>query len=330
MKENNLEIIIKEDIKSMIYEVRGKQVMLDSDLAQLYRTANGTKDINKGVKRNLNRFPKDFYFQLTLKEFQSLNSQLQFGTTKNEQNESLRFQNGTLEKESLKGKHRKFLPYVFTEQGIAMLSSVLKTDIADTISIKIMRTFVAMRNFLTNNTHVFERLTTLEYKQLENEENFNILFDSFQKDEQWKHKILFAGQFYDAHSLLIDIIKEAKKSILIIDNYIDKTILDLLAKKNKNVESEIFTLGNKYLSNNDINKFNKQYPRLKVRYTNNFHDRFIIIDNEDLYYHVGASLKDLGNKCFGINKIEDEKLIEYLKNSTRFLPLSSYAKEGEI
>ena len=316
MKEDNLEILVKKDIESMIYEVRGKQVMLDIDVAKLY--GYSTKRINETVSRNIKRFPESFCFQLTYTEYNSLQSKIEI--SKSEQERVLRSQIATSKKETRGG--RQYFPYVFTEQGIAMLSGLLKNETAIQVSIDIMNAFVAMRKFITNNAHVFARITNLEYQQLKNKENFDKLFDSFQKDEQWKHKILFAGQFYDAHSILIDIIKEAKKNILIIDSYIDKTILDLLTKKAKNIEVEIITQHNKNINYDDITKFNKQYPSLKVRYSHSFHDRFIIIDNKTIY-HIGASLKDLGNKCFGINKIEDEKLLEYIKNSTRFLPLSS-------
>lgn len=207
------------------------------------------------------------------------------------------------------------MPYVFTEQGIAMLSGLLKNDIAIQVSINIMNAFVEMRKFIVNNAQIFERLTNVEYKMFEHDKKFDIIFNELQKEKktEFKEKIFFDGQIYDAYSLIIDIIQKAKHKILIIDNYIDVSILKMLSKKNKNVEVIILTLQNTSLNKLDINKFNKQYPTLKVAYTNKFHDRFIVIDNEKLY-HIGASLKDLGKKCFAISKIEDDEYIEKINH----------------
>ena len=285
-----------ENIKNLIYTIRGKQVMLDSDVAMLYQYT--TKNINKAMKRNINRFPKDFCFQLTEKEVENL--RFQFGTSSSN-------------KENYGG--RRYLPYVYTEQGISMLAGVLKNDIAIQVSINIIRAFIEMRKFITNNAQVFERLTTIEYKILEHDKKFDIVFNELQKEKktEFKEKIFFEGQIYDAYSLIIDIIQKAKHKILIIDNYIDASILKMLSKKNRNVEVIIFTLQNTSLNKLDINKFNKQYPTLKVAYTNKFHDRFIVIDNKELY-HIGASLKDLGKKCFAISRIEDDEYIEKISN----------------
>ena len=222
-----------------------------------------------------------------------------------------------------RGQHRKYLPYVFTEQGIAMLSGLLKNEIAVQVSINIMDAFVEMRKFLISNGQVFERLTNVEYKLLEqnkilteHEEKFEKVFDELQKSEEteFKQKIFFDGQIYDAYSLIIDIIKRAENKILIIDNYIDDSILKMLQKKNKDVEVVILTSQQNQLTKLDIQKFNKQYPTLKLAVTNKFHDRFIVIDNKELY-HCGASLKDLGKKCFAISKIED---MEYVEKITKF------------
>lgn len=298
-KENNIVLMDEklnvvtyevENIKDLIYCIRGKQVMLDSDVAMLYHYT--TKNVNKAMKRNIDRFPEDFCFQLTEKEI-----------------ENLRFQNGTssLEKENYGG--RRYLPYVYTEQGIAMLSGILKNEIAVQVSINIMRAFVEMRKFIANNGQIFERLTNVEYKLLEqgkeisnHEKKFEKVFNELQKNKEveFKQKIFFNGQIWDSYSLIIDIIKTAKNKILIIDNYIDESILKMLSKKNKDVQVVILTSQNSNLTKLDINKFNKQYPILKVSSTNNFHDRFIIIDNKELY-HIGASLKDLGKKCFVIS-----------------------------
>ena len=294
-----------ENIKNLIYTIRGKQVMLDSDVAMLYHYP--TKRINEAVRRNIERFPENFCFKLT--EFEAENLRSQFATS-------------SLEKENYGG--RRYLPYVFTEQGIAMLSGLLKNDIAIQVSINIMNAFVEMRRFIATNGQVFERLTSIEYRVLEqnkmlteHEKKFEKVFDELQKNEKigFKQSIFFDGQIYDAYSLIIDIIKKAKQKILIIDNYIDDSILKMLSKKNRNVEVIILTLQNTSLNKLDINKFNKQYPTLKVAYTNKFHDRFIVIDTKELY-HCGASLKDLGKKCFAISKIEDDEYIEKISNYT--------------
>ena len=281
--------ITNEEIKNLIYTIRGKQVMLDSDVADMYCCE--TKYVNRVVKRNIERFPEEFCFQLNEEEFKVLRCQF---VTLNE--------NG-------RGQHRKYLPYVFTEQGIAMLSALLKSDIAVKVSINIMKAFIEMRKFLMDNGQIFERLTKVEYKLLEHDKKFNEVFNQFQLEENIKQKIFFEGQIYDAYSLIIDIIKKAKKKILIIDNYIDESVLKMLAKKNNNVEVVILTSDKSNIQQIDVQKFNKEYPRLKVAKTNKFHDRFIIIDNGEMY-HLGASIKDLGKKCFGINKIEDVEIIE--------------------
>ena len=176
-----------------------------------------------------------------------------------------------------------------------------------------MDAFVEMRKILLQNGQVFEILTTLEYKQLENEKNFDKLFNLLQQEENVKQKIFFEGQIWDSYSLIIDIIKRADKKILIIDNYIGDSILKMLTKKKDNVEVVIITSDKSNISNLDMQKFNKEYPTLKVAKTSKFHDRFIVIDNKELY-HCGASIKDLGKKCFGINKIEDEQIIKQIVN----------------
>lgn len=301
-----------ENIKNLIYTIRGKQVMLDSDVAMLYHYE--TKKINQTVKRNIQRFPESFCFQLDEKELESLRSQI--ATLKIEkQFDSLRSQSVTLNKNG-RGQHRKYLPYVFTEQGIAMLSGLLKNDIAIQVSINIMNAFVEMRKIIINNAFVFQEINSMKTKLLEHDKKFDAVFDELQKDKgtEFKQKIFFNGQIYDSYSLIIDIIKSAKTKILIIDNYIDDSILKMLSKKNKNVEVVILTSQNCNLNKLDISRFNKQYPSLKISYTNKFHDRFIIIDNKELY-HSGASLKDLGKKCFAISKIED---MEYVEKMNKF------------
>ena len=319
--ENELEgLIVKdeisnEEIKNLIYTIRGKQVMLDSDVARLYHYE--TRRINETVKRNKQRFPENFCFQLTEEEYKSFRFK---NFTLNEiyskdviENNSLRSQIATLDENAGRGKHRKYLPYVFTEQGIAMLSGLLKNDIAIQVSINIMKAFVEMRKFLAVNGQLFERLTNVEYKLLEHDKKFDQVFDQLQHEENIKQRIFFEGQIYDAYNLIIDIIKKANKKILIIDNYIDDSVLKMLTKKNKNVEVVILTSDKSTIQKIDIQKFNREYPILKVAKTNKFHDRFIVIDNKEMY-HLGASIKDLGKKCFGINKIEDVEIIEKIIN----------------
>ncbi len=292
MEENNLvtqDSLSIGDIKKLIYTIREKQVMLDSDVADMYHCE--TKYVNRVVKRNIERFPEEFCFQLHEDEFKSLRCQFV-----------------TLNK-SKRGQHRKYLPYVFTEQGIAMLSALLKSDVAISVSVNIMKAFIEMRKFLMCNGQIFERLTNMEYKLLEYDKKFNEIFNQLQHEENIKQKIFFEGQVYDAYSSIIDIIKRADKKIVIIDNYIDDSILKMLSKKNINVEVIILTSSKSNIKDIDIQKFNKEYPILKIAKTNKFHDRFIIIDDKQMY-HLGASIKDLGKKCFGINKIEDKEIIE--------------------
>ena len=295
------EIIKNIDIKDLIYEVRGKQVMLDSDLAFLYGCANGTKTINLAVKRNIERFPSNFYFQLAKQEFQYLKFQFETSSIKDH------------------GGIRK-LPYVFTEQGVAMLSSVLRTKNAAKISINIMNAFVYMRRFINENKDVFRRIIEIENDAsyiknalIEHDNKIEELFDKFERKEDLKSKLFFDGEIYDAYSLLVDIIGKAHKEIIIIDNFVDKVTLDILSKKKVNVMVLLITDDKKSkITTTDINKFNSEYHLLKIKYTNIFHDRFIIIDNKELY-HLGASLKDLGKKVFGITKIEDQEFLVNLK-----------------
>ena len=296
MEENKLSIqneFAIEDIKNLIYTIRGKQVMIDSDVANIYHCE--TKYVNRVVKRNVERFPEEFCFQLNENEFEVLRCQF---VTLNE--------NG-------RGQHRKYLPYVFTEQGIAMLSALLKSDVAVSVSVNIMKAFIEMRKFLMLNVQVFERLTSVEHKLLEHDKKFDEVFNQLQLEENIKQRIFFNGQIYDAYSIIIDIIKKANKKILIIDNYIDDSVLKMLTKKKDNVEVVILTSDKSNIQNIDIQKFNKEYPILKVTRTNKYHDRFIIIDNKEMY-HLGASIKDLGKKCFGINKIEDMQIIGKIIN----------------
>ncbi len=284
-----------DNIKNLIYTIRGKQVMIDSDVAMLYHYE--TKNINKAMKRNIERFPEDFCFQLTEKELKVM-----------------WFQNGTT-LDNMKYRSIKYLPYVYTEQGISMLAGVLKNEIAVQVSISIIRAFIEMRRFISLNGQVFQEINDIKGHLLEHDKKFDEVFDELQRkqESEFKQSIFFDGQIFDAYSLIIDIINKAKQKILIIDNYIDDSILKMLSKKNKDGEVVILTTQNSNIRKLDIQKFNKQYPVLKLAYTNKFHDRFIVIDNKELY-HIGASLKDLGKKCFAISKIEDMEYIGKISN----------------
>lgn len=292
MEKNQLVIqneIPKEDIKNLIYTIRGKQVILDNDLARLYNTQ--TKRINEAVKNNSLKFPERFSWILTNDEELNLRSKISTSNLRNNYG------------------GRRYSIRVFTEQGVAMLSTILKGDIAIRISINIIDAFVEMRKFLMQNGQIFERLTNVEYKLVEHDKKFDTIFNQLQQEETIKQRIFFDGQIYEAYSLIVDIIKKANKKILIIDNYIDDSILKMLTKKKSSVEVVILTSSKSNIENLDIQKFNKEYPFLKVSKTSKFHDRFIVIDNKEMY-HLGASIKDLGKKCFGINKIEDMSIIE--------------------
>ena len=283
------DIVIKDtiNIEDMIYEIRGKQVMLDSDLAKLYGCVNGTKDINKAVNRNIERFPNDFYFQLTHEECS-------------------RFQNGTLNK--TRGNNIKYLPHVFTEQGVAMLASILRTSIASEISIKIMRAFVLMKQYINSNLIEQKYINDLVIKD---SKRIDLIEAALSEFKEKNNHLFFKGQIYDAHSLLLDIFNKSQNEIIIIDNYIDKNILDILSKTNK----DIIVITNEY-NNQDYEKYKNQYNNVKMIINNNFHDRFIIIDKKILY-HCGASFKDLGSKCFEISKIEEVDILEKLLSKIR-------------
>ena len=282
------------DIKSMIYVVRNQQVMIDSDLAMLYQVE--TKRLNEAVKRNIARFPEEFRFQLTAEETESLRSQF-----------------ATLNENDGRGKHRKYLPYVFTEQGIAMLSAVLRSDVAIQVSISIMKSFVEMRRFIANNALLFERISTVELRQLEyqkqTDEKLEQIFEYISEHEESSQKVFFDGQIYDAFSLIVNLIQKAEIEITLIDGYVDVGTLNLLSKKKSDVAVTIYTQKQTNLTKADVKNFNAQYPTLKIKYTKVFHDRFLILDQATAY-HVGASLKDAGKKCFGINLIQDAGIIK--------------------
>ena len=282
-------------IKNLIYVVRGQQVMMDSDLAMLYQVE--TRVLNQAVKRNIARFPEKFRFQLSGTEYDDLKSQFVISSE---------------EDENTHGGRRK-LPYVFTEQGIAMLSAVLRSETAVQVSIKIMDAFVEMRRLLASNTLMFDKINEMEVKQLafqkNTEEKFDKIFHYISEHEEASQKIFFDGQIYDAFSLLVDLVSKAEKKLVLVDNYVDVGTLNILAKKKSDVEVVVYTVRRTRLSEADVNNFNQQYPKLEVKYTGVFHDRFLIID-DTCAYHIGASIKDAGKKCFGISLIEDIRIVK--------------------
>ncbi len=308
--EKNLdtEIYNVENIKNLIYTIRGRQVILDADIAYLYEVE--TKRINEAVKRNIKRFPEEFCFQLSEEEYNSLRSQI--ATLKENDTNSLRSQFVIL-KEQGRGQHRKYLPYAFTEQGIAMLSAVLRSDKAIEVSINIMNAFVEMKRFITNNQMLFEKISNIELKQIQYQnttnEKFEKVFKYIGEHKEENQKIFFDGQIYDAFSMIINLIQKANNEIILIDNYVDIETLNILSKKKDRCNVRIYTQKNIKLTSSDIKKFNSQYPKLEIKFTNKFHDRFLIID-QNCIYHIGASIKDAGKKCFGITLIKYEAIMK--------------------
>ena len=284
-------IVVSDNIKieNMIYEIRGKNVMLDSDLAMLF--GYETKQLNRQVLRNINRFPENYCFQITDTEYISL-----------------RCQNGTLK--NGRGEHRKYLPYVFTEYGITMLAGILKSELAIKMSLRIVDIFITMKNYI--NTSLIEQKYFNELT-IKNTEDIKLLQESFDKlnTKESNNHIFYEGQIYDAYSLLIDILSKVKKEIIIIDNYAGKKLFDII--KNIDVKVKIYT---ENIDNISKEKYEKQYNNLEIINTHIFHDRFIIIDNKELY-HSGASFKDLGKKCFAITKIEDNSILKELLNKLK-------------
>ena len=292
-----LQLPVENKVESLIRVIRGQQVMLDRDLAELYGVE--TKVLNQAVKRNLGRFPDDFRFQLTKEEC----SRSQIVTL----NEG-------------RGSNIKYLPYAFTEQGVAMLSGVLKSPTAVEVNIRIMRAFVSMRHFMVNNAAIFQRLETIEFNQLEsNKVQAKILAhqevqdhridEIFRRLDEGMHKpkqgIFFDNQIYDAYSFVSELVKSAKQRIILIDNYVDETVLTLLDKRGENVSATIYTQQVSRQFRLDVDRHNSQYPPIEVDVFRRSHDRFLCID--DTVYHVGASIKDLGKKWFAFSKMEDFK-----------------------
>ena len=275
------------NIESLIKVVRGQQIMLDKDLAMLYGVE--TKRLNEQVKRNIKRFPEDFMFQLTKEE-------------------CLRSQFATLNEKQ--GQHLKYMPYAFTEQGVAMLSSVLRSQTAIEVNIRIMRAFVSMRHFMVNNASVFSRLETMEYHQLEMQQHLQEsdkrIDEVFRRLDEGNAKpkqgVFYNGQIYDAYTFVADLIKSAKKRIILIDNYVDETVLTLLDKRENGVSAVIYTQQISRHFQLDIDRHNAQYASIDVETFRLSHDRFLCIDDD--VYHIGASIKDLGKKWFGFSKME--------------------------
>jgi len=285
-----MDITSTQPIENIIFTLRGEQVMIDFHLADLYGVE--TKRLNEQVKRNPLRFPKTFMFQITTEEWESLRSQ--FATA--EQNSLLQSQFATAK--------RRTLPYVFTEQGVAMLSAVLNSDLAIEASIKIMQAFINMRKFLLQNATVFQRLNQLELKQLQTDEKIERVFKALEAGQPQPNKgIYFNGQIFDAYSFISELIKKAEREIILIDNYVDESVLTLLSKRGKNVNTIIYTKEISKTVKLDLQKHNAQYPPILVKSFALSHDRFLIIDKMELY-HIGASLKDLGKKWFAFSRMD--------------------------
>ncbi len=298
------QIIKIDNIQNRIFTIRGKQVMLDSDLAELYDVSTGR--LNEQVKRNIERFPQDFMFRLTKKEWASLKSQNAISSET-----PLRSQNATLNKR--RGRHRKYLPFVFTEQGVSSLSGVLKSETAVKVNIAIMRAFVGMRKFLMENASVFQRLDKVELKQLETDKKVDFIIKALEdKSIKPKQNIFYDGQVFDAYVFVANLIKSAKKSILLIDNYIDESVLQLFTKRKEKVTVIIYTKNFSEILKQDLQKYNAQHPEIEIIKFSKAHDRFLIID-ETTVYHFGASLKDLGKKWFAFSKM-DLKAMEMIAN----------------
>lgn len=279
---NEVTASIDDNIKTKIYTIRRLQVMLDRDLAELYGVE--TRVLNQAVKRNIERFPEEFMFQLTKEEAENWMSQI---VISNKERMGIRK-----------------MPFVFTEQGVSMLSAVLKSEIAVSISIKIIKSFVEMRRFISNNVLIFQRLDSLEQKQSKTDVKVDAILNAIEdKSIKQKQGIFYDGQVYDAYIFVSDLIKSAKESIILIDNYIDDTVLTLLSKRDAKVKATIYTKNITKQLELDLQKYNAQYPNIELKKFNSSHDRFLIIDAKEVY-HIGASLKDLGKKWFAFSKFD--------------------------
>ena len=299
--ENEISILEENSIRSKIHVIRGQQVMLDFDLAQIY--GYETKNFNRQVKNNIERFDSDFMFQLSDTEVEELSRCKIFTLNKG------------------RGSNIKYAPYAFTEQGIYMLMTVLKGDLAVTQSKMLIRTFKEMKHFIQNNSHIFAELDNIKNNLLESDlhhkETDKKIKELFSLMDKYNIKetqgIFFQGQIFDAYAKFDSFLATAKKEIILIDNYVDLSILQRLAKKKKGVNVTIYTDPKTKLTAQDIQTFNAQYPTLTVNQTTKNHDRFLIIDNATIY-HIGASLKDLGKKCFGFS-ILDSSFIPMILNN---------------
>jgi len=289
MKKTTL--LESKEIQNKIYTIRGLQVMLDRDLANLYQTE--TRTLKQAVKRNIERFPDDFMFEL-----------------KNDDIAEMVSQSVIPSKSYLGGA----TPFAFTEQGVSMLASVIKTSVAVNISLEIIRAFVNMRKFIAQNAMIFQRLDKIEQKQLATDLKLEKVFEAIEaKQIKPKQGIFYDGQIFDAYVFVSDLLKTAKKSIILIDNYIDETILTLLSKRKKNCKASIYTSKISKKLQLDLEKYNQQYPPIEIKVFKNSHDRFLILDETEIY-HIGASLKDLGKKWFAFSKlkIDAKEIIEKL------------------
>ena len=293
-----LESVTPEKIQTLIYEIRGFQVMLDSDLAKLYQIE--TKNLNKAAQRNAERFPEDFRFQLT-----------------DEETKYLRFQIGT---SNSSAGGRRYNPWVYTEQGVSMLATVLHSEVAVQVSVSIVRAFVQMRHFISANGSLFARLDSVEKKQIEteeklnrnllridekldiNEKNFEKVFDALEAADLPKQGVFCDGQIFYSYKFVSDLIRKAKASLVLVDNYVDDTVLSMLDKRKSGVSATIYTQSISKQLTLDLQKHNAQYAPIDVRILKNFHDRFLFLDEKTIY-HIGASVKDLGKKVFGFSKL---------------------------
>ena len=281
----SLEVITNE-LENRILAIRGKQVMLDRDLAELFKVE--VKVLNQGVKRNMERFPTSFRFQLEKDEHENLRSQIVTS--------------------SLEHGGRRYLPFVYTEQGVAMLSAILRSEVSIKISIEIMEAFVQMRKIISENNFIDQRLNKLERTQINSEMKFEEIFKALENKEVQPEKgIFFEGEIFDAYIFISNLIRKAEKSIILIDNYIDDSVLTLFSKRKKGVHIQLYTKDIPKQLHLDIVKFNEQYPTLEAKILKNSHDRFLIIDETELY-HIGASLKDVGKKWFAFSKMDSESL----------------------
>ncbi len=288
---NEIQLIDENFIKSKIYTVRNTQVILDRDLAKFYQTE--TRTLKQAVRRNIDRFPEDFMFELNEIDIEYMVSQ------------------SVIPSKSYFGGAK---PFAFTEQGVSMLSGVLRTSTAVDISIKIIKSFVAMKKVLSEYGNLFYRLDTLEKKQLTYDENFEKIFNAIEsKNITPEQGIFYDGQIFSAYKFVNDLIRKAKTSIILIDNYIDDTVLTMFSK-NKNITYTLYTKTISEKLRLDIKKYNQEYNNLKANTCSNSHDRFLIIDDQEVY-QIGASLKDLGKKIFAFFKLNEpaENLINRIK-----------------